>query len=82
MNTDTLVNLAERYCEHSGLKLSTVSTYSANDGKWLALLKSGAAGCTLRKAATVISWFSDHWPADLEWPRDIDRPKPSNKEAA
>ncbi len=22
----------------------------------------------------ALQWFSDHWPEDLEWPRDIQRP--------
>ena len=32
---------------------------------------------TLRRVARVLQWFSDHWPADLEWPSDIPRPMPS-----
>ena len=32
---------------------------------------------TLRRVARVLQWFSDHWPADLEWPSDIPRPLPS-----
>ncbi|MBK5945957.1 hypothetical protein CCR83_05685 [Rhodobacter veldkampii DSM 11550] len=49
--------------------------------KWLAGLVAGAS-CTLRKAAAVVQWFSDRWPSDLEWPRDIPRPPKSKKEAA
>lgn len=81
MDTKTLVNLAEAYAAHLGLKLSTVSTYAAMDGKFFGRLKEGA-GCTLRKAARLVLWFSDNWPADLEWPRQIPRPPKSKKEAA
>lgn len=81
MNTSELVDLAEAYGTHRGLKLSTVSTYAAADGKYFKNLKDGA-GCTLRKAAALIQWFSDHWPADLEWPRSIPRPPKTKKEAA
>ncbi len=81
MSTYHLTRLAEAYALHRGLKISTVSTYAATDGKWIDGLKSGAS-CTLRKAAAVTQWFSDHWPADLEWPRDIPRPPKAKKEAA
>lgn len=81
MSTSHLIRLAEIFAQHQGLKLSTVSTYAATDGKWLDGLKSGAS-CTLRKADVVTRWFSDRWPADLEWPKDIERPAPKKKVAA
>lgn len=81
MNTQSLVRLGQAYAQHRGLELSTVSTYAASDGKWLARLM-GPASCTIRKATAVTQWFSDHWPSDLEWPRDIPRPPASKKEAA
>lgn len=81
MTTDDIIRLAEAYTGHTGLKLSTVSTYAGNDGKWIDGLRAGAS-CTLRKAATVSQWFSDRWPSDLEWPRDIPRPPKSKREAA
>lgn len=68
-----LVHLAETYAAHHNLALSTVSTYAANDGKFFGNLK-GDAGCTLSKAERVVAWFSENWPADLTWPRDIQRP--------
>jgi len=83
MNKNSILKVAQAYTAHTGLKFSTVSTYAANDGKWLPNLKaSPAKSCTLRKAERVLQWFSDHWPdADLEWPSDIPRP-PKSKEAA
>lgn len=73
MNTEHIIKLAETYGKHRSLELSTVSTYAENDGKWLPRLKAGS-GCTLRRAARVLNWFSANWPADLEWPREIPRP--------
>lgn len=73
MNKLMLVTLAEIYAAHRGLSLSTVSTYAAGDGKFFPALR-GSAGCTLRRAARVLEWFSDNWPSDLEWPHDIPRP--------
>lgn len=81
MDKRDLVKLGEFYAAHVGLKLSTVSTYAANDGKWLAGLK-GSTSCTLRKASSVVAWFSDNWPSDLAWPADIPRPDKPKKEAA
>lgn len=81
MTTDD-IKLAETYRTHCGLTLSTVSTYAAGDGKWLAGIAAGEAGCTLRKAHRVVQWFADHWPTELDWPREIRRPRKSKPEAA
>lgn len=81
MNKEMLVKVAEAYGAHRSLKLSTVSTYAAGDGKFFGGLK-GVAGCTLERAARVLRWFDENWPADLEWPRDVPRPNPKKKEAA
>lgn len=81
MKIEHLLDLAEAYSSHTGLKLTTIGAYAANDGKFFGRLKEGA-GCTLRKAARLVLWFSDNWPADLEWPRQIPRPPKSKKEAA
>lgn len=78
MDTKTLVTLAEAYATHTGRRLSTVSTYAATDGKFFGRLKEGA-GCTLRKAATVVAWFDRNWPADLTWPAGIARPSAAAK---
>jgi hypothetical protein len=80
MTTKHLIQLAEAYSKHRDLTLSTVSTYAANDGKWIPGLVSGA-GCTFRKAEVVLGWFSDNWPDELEWPRAIPRPR-KRKDAA
>lgn len=77
----TLVKLAQAYADHRGRKLSTVSTYAAGDGKFFKSI-SGAAGCTLERAARIVDWFDANWPRDLEWPRDIPRPPRKKKEAA
>lgn len=80
MTEHEILRLADTFAAHRGLKRSTVSTYVAADGKWLEGLNRGAS-CTFRKASRVLHWFSDNWPRDLEWPRDIPRP-PKSKEAA
>lgn len=78
MNTEMLVTLAETYAKHRQLKLSTVSTYAAVDGKFFGELKKGS-GCTLRRANRIVTWFHKNWPDDLVWPTDVPRPDPDTK---
>lgn len=78
MTVSTLIELAEMFATHRNLKLSTVSTYAANDGKFFGKLKDGS-GCTLKTAGRIYEWFDANWPADLEWPKKTPRP---NKRAA
>lgn len=81
MNTEHIVSLAKRFAQHRSLKISTVSTYAANDGKWVEGLEAGAS-CTLRKAKDVLDWFDANWPEDLEWPTAIPRPSVQPKRRA
>ncbi len=75
MFTESIMRLFETYATHRSLALSTVSTYAAAAGDFYARLERGH-DLTTRRAARVIQWFSDHWPADLDWPPDIPRPAP------
>lgn len=74
---EDVIKLSEAYVSYTGLRPSTVSTYAANDGKWLVGLMEGTAGCTIRKANRVIQWYSDNWPTDLAWPAGVRRPAKS-----
>ena len=76
-----LVDLAESYGAHTGLSHWRVSFLVRGNGQFFKGLQEGKS-CTLKTAAAVLDWFSDHWPADLEWPRQISRPPKSKKEAA
>ena len=80
MTTDDLLLLANAYAEERNLKISTVSSYAANDGKFFDRLSEGA-GCTLKTATRLLIWFSENWPAELEWPASIARPS-KKKDAA
>lgn len=80
VNTDILINQARAYCEHVGLSISTVGTYSAQDGKFFIRLEDGCS-CTIKTANKVVDWFDQNWPADLDWPEGIERPT-KNSEAA
>lgn len=84
MSSDThknLIDLSLAYAAHTGLSHWRVSFLVRGDGQFFRRLADGKS-CTVRTATQVLQWFSDHWPADLEWPRDIPRPPKSKKEAA
>ena len=78
MNTESIMQLCEVYARRHGLSLSTVSTYAAAAGDFYARLRRGH-DLTTRRAARVVQWFSDHWPADVDWPAEIPRPTPQTK---
>ena len=81
MTIRNLLSLAETYSAHTSLKLSTIGVYVLNDGKFFARLLGGGS-CTVRTAERTAQWFSDNWPADVAWPRDVPRPPKAKKEAA
>lgn len=79
MTEDQLLELGQNYAKYRGLTLSTVACY-AGLGRAFDRLSDGHS-VTLRTARRIVQWFSDHWPDDLEWPRNIVRPA-AQKEAA
>ena len=82
-DVDHILRLAHAYAAARDHAISTVSLRAAGQGKLLDRLERGA-DLTTRRAERVVQWFSDHWPAGLEWPADIPRPAPNpdRKEAA
>jgi hypothetical protein len=81
MNAASLVRIASIYAAHKGLKLSTVAAYAVNDGKVLKKLADGGS-CTIATGEKLLRYFEANWPADLDWPRDIQRPSATKERAA
>lgn len=77
-----LLALAESLAAHQGVTHFAISMRALGKGDFFKKLGQPGAGCHIRTAERLMSWFSDHWPADLEWPRDIPRPPKLKKEAA
>jgi hypothetical protein len=71
---DHLVLLGQRYAAHKGLRISTVGAYLFNEGNLFGRLRDGGDIMTGRYEF-FISVFSTEWPADLEWPAEVPRPK-------
>jgi hypothetical protein len=67
---------------HTGVKESTLSSYAMNDGKRLSAIREKGADITSRRAERVMNWFSENWPIDLQWPKDVERPTSSNQKGA
>ena len=75
MRCEHIVQLVHSYGVAVGLTPRTVSTYAAGSGDFCDRLERGH-DITTRRAARVVQWLSDRWPADLDWPADIPRPAP------
>lgn len=77
----TLITLAETMATHGGVTHFAISMRALGKGDFFKKLIAGG-DCRTATAARVLAWFSENWPADLEWPRDIPRPPKSKKEKA
>lgn len=76
MTDADILNLAKLYANHKGLEISTLGKYIADDGQFFKRLEAGKT-ITLRRANTVLKYFTEDWPDDLAWPSDIPRPQPA-----
>lgn len=73
-----LVDLCDAYADHLNITHWRVAFLARGDGSFFKRLKEGRT-CTLKTSRMVIQWFSDHYPEDLEWPEEIQRPPISQK---
>lgn len=71
-----IVNLAKNMAGATDLSVKAISLKAAGHGNLIERLAAGH-DLTTRRAAAIVQWFSDHWPADLLWPADLPRPAPS-----
>jgi hypothetical protein len=80
---DQLITVADAYCLARQLSRSRVSTIVFNAGMTLDRIASGrdlATGSFER----AMRWFSQNWPEEAKWPKNIERPRtsPASPEAA
>ena len=71
-----IVNLAKNMADATDLSVKAISLKAAGHGNLIDRLANGR-DLTTRRAAAIVQWFSDNWPADLLWPADLPRPAPS-----
>lgn len=67
--------LAETLSAKTGLAEATISNRAVGRATLFKRIRE-QKGCTVDTAVTAFDWFAANWPGDLEWPRDIPRPKP------
>ena len=75
-----LLDLAAAYGAHVGLSHWRVSFLVRGNGQFFKGLEDGKT-CTMKTASIVVQWFSENWPEDLAWPKDIERPARGTRRA-
>ena len=81
MQYEHLHTLASTYAAHVRRSVSTVADHAGLHNRLFRRLKLGG-GCRVDTFNAAMQWFSENWPRDLEWPRDIPRLPRKKKEAA
>jgi len=76
MIVGNIIYLFDSYCAHTQRSEKYISFLCTRDTKFSSRLRAGG-GCTIRTYGRVLQWFSDHWPSDLTWPIEIQRPDPN-----
>lgn len=74
--TDQLLTVARAYSAKREISLARLATLIFNDGKKFDLIEAGKDLGT-KSHDKAMQWFSDRWPADLDWPADVTRPAPA-----
>jgi len=82
MTGEQTLKLAKLYSEHTGLKLSSIGAYAANDGRHFLEIEEKGRECLPRTARRVAEWFSENWPQDLAWPQGVPRPSAPKRRRA
>ena len=72
---EQIQTLTDQFSRATNRAETTVSRLSTGSGDTLSRLRRGHSITTAR-ADRALQWFSDHWPAGLDWPADIPRPEP------
>ena len=72
----SLLTLSDAYGRALNIAEGTVSERVLKGGNRLRDLRAGSTDIGVRRLHTAIQWFSDHWPAGLDWPKGVDRPSP------
>jgi len=76
-----ILRLADEFGKHLNITHWAVSMRLSGKGNFLDKLMNGGDTHT-KTADRVLRWFSDNWPADLEWPADVPRPQANNEAVA
>ncbi len=70
---DQLILVFETYCRATGRSEARISTQVLSGGKRILQIRDGGDIGTIG-FERAMQWFSDHWPDDVVWPDEIQRP--------
>lgn len=74
-----LRRLADIYCSHEGIALSTLSKMvfprPRNDAAFIRL--ANGLSISAKNAEVASRWLVENWPSDLRWPKEIPAPAKS-----
>ncbi len=66
--------------ENSAFTFSAISNRVTGGGTFFRRIQSDEkAGFSDKTYDAFLIWFSDNWPGDLPWPKEIERPKVSDE---
>ncbi len=74
---DHILLLAQIYRNHRGIGETSLALLIMNDRSFFSRVRYGRNN-TIKTYHRITEWFSAHWPADLEWPSEIERPNINN----
>lgn len=72
-----LLTLFEAGAVHLKLGFLTMSVRANGDGRFYRKLRERQGTFTVMAYDKAVAWFSSVWPAEREWPRNIERIYPS-----
>ena len=79
---DSLLAVAHAYADAEKIDLSAVSWRALGDTKKLPMIEQDGRDIQVRRLEKAMQWFSDHWPENAVWPREIHRPVAQLQRAA
>ncbi len=70
---EALICISDRYCAAKKLSRARVSTIVFNSGMTLDRIAAGK-NFTNKSYERALTYFSENWPNDIEWPENVVRP--------
>ncbi len=70
-----LFDLADRFCAATSLSRQAIGLQAIRDNSFFTRRIANGRTFTIRTFDRVVEWFSANWPADVEWPPEIERPR-------
>ena len=73
MDTQHIIKLVDLLSAHIDRGDMTIAKRAGVHTRVVLRLRDGK-GCTVESFTKLLGWLDQNWPADLEWPEDVQRP--------